>query len=400
MGIAVSMFILGLTLLAVDFGQTRTAMKDGLTRNPSGKGSSMHDLEAVIGDSQKEKLKIEVGEQEYTKQDMKKFFRRCIRKIEKQMPGENESLDHVEQDLNLMTTLEGEPVEISWELSEYKVMNVYGEIQKEHVRTDGTPIELHAVLTYTKDRMEQARYSCAAVIYPESLSGNKKETARLKEKIEEKEKETREKKRFVLPQTLGQKAVKYYREMDYRGLIVIVMGILTGVLLCALEKQKDDEAKKERQRQMLLDYPEVLNKLTLYLGSGMTLKRAWWKIVTDYEAQREVWGERFVYEEMKQTCYEMESGIMESESYERFGRRCERQEYIRLGALLSQNLRKGGKGLGQLLKTEAIQAQEERKAHAKRAGEEAGTKLLLPMFLMLAVVLVIVIVPAFLSVQL
>ena len=39
-------------------------------------------------------------------------------------------------------------------------------------------------------------------------------------------------------------------------------------------------------------------------------------------------------------------------------------------------------------------------AHAKRAGEEAGTKLLLPMFLMLAVVLVIVIVPAFLSVQL
>ena len=83
MGIAVSMFILGLTLLAVDFGQTRTAMKDGLIRNPSGKGSSMHDLEAVIGDSQKEKLKIEVGEQEYTKQDMKKFFRRCIRCREK-----------------------------------------------------------------------------------------------------------------------------------------------------------------------------------------------------------------------------------------------------------------------------------------------------------------------------
>ena len=52
-----------------------------------------------------------------------------------------------------------------------------------------------------------------------------------------------------------------------------------------------------------------------------------------------------------------------------------------------------------MLKTEAIQAQEERKAHAKRAGEEAGTKLLLPMFLMLAVVLIIVIVPAFLTMQ-
>jgi len=48
---------------------------------------------------------------------------------------------------------------------------------------------------------------------------------------------------------------------------------------------------------------------------------------------------------------------------------------------------------------ESIQAFEDRKARARRLGEEAGTKLLLPMFLMLAVVLVIVIVPAFLSMQ-
>ena len=66
---------------------------------------------------------------------------------------------------------------------------------------------------------------------------------------------------------------------------------------------------------------------------------------------------------------------------------------------LSQNLRKGTKGLSELLKLESIQAFEERKARAKRLGEEAGTKLLLPMFLMLAVVLIIVIVPAFLTMQ-
>ena len=95
----------------------------------------------------------------------------------------------------------------------------------------------------------------------------------------------------------------------------------------------------------------------------------------------------------------MESGITEAESYERFGRRCGMQIYVKLGALLSQNLRKGAKGMNQILKTEASQAFEERKARARRLGEEAGTKLLAPMFLMLAVVLVIVIVPAFMSVQ-
>ena len=42
---------------------------------------------------------------------------------------------------------------------------------------------------------------------------------------------------------------------------------------------------------------------------------------------------------------------------------------------------------------------EERKNMAKKLGEEAGTKLMIPLFLMLAVVFVIVTVPAFLTIQ-
>ena len=108
---------------------------------------------------------------------------------------------------------------------------------------------------------------------------------------------------------------------------------------------------------------------------------------------------RYAYEEMKITCREMESGIMQAESYERFGRRCHGQEYIRFGALLSQNIRKGTKGITQILKMEAVQAFENRKMRAKKLGEEAGTRLLIPMFIMFTVVLIMVIVPAFLSMQ-
>lgn len=73
--------------------------------------------------------------------------------------------------------------------------------------------------------------------------------------------------------------------------------------------------------------------------------------------------------------------------------------YRKLGMLLSQNLRKGTKGLSQILQKEAAIAFEERKGIAKRLGEEAGTKLLGPMFLMLGIVLIIIIVPAFFSIQ-
>ena len=177
------------------------------------------------------------------------------------------------------------------------------------------------------------------------------------------------------------------------------MSVLIAVLLWLQQKQDQRQNLNEKREQMMLDYPEIINKLTLFIGAGMTVKRAWKKIVQDYEVQKDTRGSRYAYEEMKLTCREIESGISETESYEKFGKRCEVQAYLKLGALLSQNLRKGVKGLSEMLRQESAQAFEERKASAKRKGEEAGTKLLLPMFLMLTIVLVIVIVPAFLSVQ-
>ena len=79
------------------------------------------------------------------------------------------------------------------------------------------------------------------------------------------------------------------------------------------------------------------------------------------------------------------------------GRECKSHCYIKLGSLLAQNIRKGGEGFMVALRAEVTEAFLERKARARRAGEEAGTKLLLPMGMMLCVVLVVIVVPAFMS---
>ena len=106
-----------------------------------------------------------------------------------------------------------------------------------------------------------------------------------------------------------------------------------------------------------------------------------------------------VYEEMLITLREMQGGVSEAEAYERFGKRCGTSTYLKFSTLLSQNLRKGSKGISDILRMEAIQSYENRKNTAKRLGEEAGTKLLVPMLGMLAVVFIMVMVPAFLSMQ-
>ena len=53
--------------------------------------------------------------------------------------------------------------------------------------------------------------------------------------------------------------------------------------------------------------------------------------------------------------------------------------------------------LADLLEKEALEAWDERKRKARVMGEPAATKLLVPMIMMLAVVMAIIMIPAFLS---
>ena len=130
----------------------------------------------------------------------------------------------------------------------------------------------------------------------------------------------------------------------------------------------------------------------------IVVRNAWEKLVQDYQEMRHKGGEmQYAYEEMKITMQELKNGIVETEAYEHFGRRTKVLAYMRFGSLLAQNVKKGSKGLMDLLEREGQNAYEERKQTAKRLGEEAGTKLLFPMMLYLLIVLAIVMVPAMMT---
>ena len=391
--------VAGSLLLLGDCVNSLVKTDGKIARNYYGKGTRTEELDVKKGDSKRTSVEVQVTERMYSEQEIQELFQSIIRKMDQWILGDNESLDRVETDMNLITQIPDTPVEVSWKLDRYDVMNVRGEIQEKEIDEEGEVVNLSAVLTYTEDETQQAMYQCAVRICPQTMTDMEAKKQFIKETLQKDEQLDRTERVWKLPDTIQGEAVSYYHKMDSRGFILIIMGIISGLLLKALRQQELKKAEDERKRQMMQDYPDIVNKITLFLGAGMTVKRAWKKIVEEYVNRKNTAGIRYAYEEMKQTCYEMESGVAEAESYENFGRRCNVQAYIRLGALLSQNLRKGTKGLGDLLKMESVQAFEDRKARAKRMGEEAGTRLLIPMFLMLAEVLIIVVVPAFLSMQ-
>ena len=67
---------------------------------------------------------------------------------------------------------------------------------------------------------------------------------------------------------------------------------------------------------------------------------------------------------------------------------------MKLATLLQTNIKKGTKELSNLLEKEAYDAFEKRKNMARVKGEEATTKLLMPMMLMLITVMMIIMIPA------
>lgn len=147
---------------------------------------------------------------------------------------------------------------------------------------------------------------------------------------------------------------------------------------------------------LLFDYAEVVSKLQVLVGAGMTVRNAWGRMVHDYEAA-EFRKKRPAYEEMRQTYYQMENGTAEGVSFREFGRRCRLQPYLKLSSILEQNRKTGTKNLRELLRTEVEDAFEMRKNLARRMGEEAGTKLLIPLFMLLFIVMVFIMVPAMMT---
>jgi pilus assembly protein TadC len=171
---------------------------------------------------------------------------------------------------------------------------------------------------------------------------------------------------------------------------------MAAAIVIYISKDRDLRSDvEERRRQMLRKYPQFISQMVLYLGAGMTVRNIFQKLSKDsYEYGKKT---DYLSAEIKRTVYEMNSGISEQDAYENFADRCGLQQYTRFATLLSQNLRKGNSELLNLLHEESVKAYEERMDLARKMGEEAGTKLLVPMFMMLLVVMIVIMIPALIS---
>lgn len=363
-----------------------------LVRNEWVEGSYVVTLKGITQSMEGEML-YEVRERILDRRERQELVEQMMEKLPVIILGENESLMMVRKNLNLVTKAEGYPFSIVWKSSNYDRVRTDGRVNTADLSPEGEKVILTAVCAYEEEKWEK---EVEIKLVPVQLSPREQYLAAMEEELKENDLLYRESAAFMLPEKIGEETVIWEEKSEENSLWPLPVSILGAAGLSLLMDRDLRERRKKRSRELVKSYPEFVSRLQLYISAGLTVKNAFLRIGKEYLSEKEATGKKkYLYEEVLICSYGLLNGRPEAESYLEWGKRCKDMKYRKLSFLLNTHLRKGNEKILSFLEEETDFALEERSRLARKRGEEAGTKLLFPMMLMLVVVMFLILLPAF-----
>ena len=354
-----------------------------------GKTSIMYAFSAKDEKGHVENVNIQVDSRNKTKKEKRKIIKDAYKKLKKKALGKNKSWNHINQPLNLVTQVG--KVKVVWEISDSKVVGYDGVINP---KVKKEIVDFRATLELEKVREE---YCFAGNIYSPKAINN------LDDKLQAYVNDNNKTKKSIkLPERINGHNYVFFQEVTNYGKFVLPVCLALAVFVFVAKDKDLDKEVEERNNQMIRDYPEIVSKLLIYLGAGLSFKSSIERIVTEYKrtqgSNKSLF--KYAYEELDVALGRMKNGVSESKAIAEFGKNCNVHCYIKLANILEQNIKRGTREMVFALKSEVSNALSERKNNALKAGSEISTKLLGPMVVMLVIAIVIIMAPALLSMNL
>jgi len=365
-----------------------------LLRKEWGEGSYEVTLSAQIGE-EKERITYVIEERQFTEEELNLMVVELTQKLPQIIKGKNENLSEVSEDLELPRQVQGYPFSINWKSSNYRLLNAEGRICTEEIYADTEEVILTALLVY-EEHCFQRKFPIR--ICEKEKTAETQREKQLLELLKRNDEQSRQNRLILLPKQLGEHVIDWKLIVPWQGGYLLLWGILgaAGVIFgMDYDLTKKDRARKE---ELIAGYPEFVSSMQLYLGAGLSLRNAFFRIGEDYRSQKQRNGNmQFLYEEIMLACNLLENGLPECEVYRKWAERCDEAHYRKLGYLLISYHRQGNADILSRLEGELFDAWEEKRQIIRKAGEEAGTKLLFPMILMLLVVMLLILLPVYMS---
>lgn len=388
--------LLGLGILVYDFVNTNLVFNGVIERNEAGTGSISEDLQLEFL-NQKQEFEVEVSDRRLSEKEIEKSFDKAVKEIEETYLGQNKSANNVCYDLVLGTEYVDGLIEASWKLSPYGIISRDGKLKVENIPEGGEIVDVQCTLYYEE---AERIYSFSVMVNRKGMDTLDGQLEAINRTIKETDESTRENAEYKLPKEISGMDLTWKKKMNFRGLQIILLGLLTVAGLAIGKKQDEKKARQMHIEELAKDYPQIVSQLSILMGAGMSFRKALERITGKYVFSLKQ-GEKpkAGYEELLKTYRKIADGRGEIQALEELGKSCECKEYRKLSMLLVQNLRKGSRDLLDSLEKEEKYAFEMRKQRAVRAGEEASTKLLIPMGGMLFIVIAVLVVPAIMQIN-
>lgn len=352
-------------------------------------------------DGERAEIPIEIFSRELPEEEKQELLMQAQHEFEQSYLGDNQSQEQVTENLRLASRYADGQVMAVFESSQPQYLWDDGTVHTDILPEEFVPVRLTVNFTCRDMSMECIYY---VNLMQKTLTEDGNGNTEIQKAVEEQEAASREQQTFLLPDTVGGQKVVWSKRVDYRPLFFPIAGLL--LIICIQQKPLQDKKKEQklREKELQKEYPAMVMQMSLLMSAGMTAVTAWDKIAGRYDQKKQaqsangIHGKMPLYlEEMRITCREIRDGGNVRRSWEAFGNRIGLASYRKFVSLLIQNMDKGTKDTAFLLGQEAELVVEEQKNRARRLGEEAGTKLLFPMLMMLMVILAIIMIPAMMS---
>ncbi|MBP5266262.1 MAG: type II secretion system F family protein [Lachnospiraceae bacterium] len=375
--------VIGLLMWGMEALQHSLLYDNTIPRGTPEEGVTEKEFTVTHG-NETDTVTVRIHPQARPKKEQKKLLARAKEELLSSYLGENASPKQIDHDLYLSTTYADGAVEATWNLTPGQYVDTSGALRPESIQE---PVEVVAeVELRCEDALETL--TLPLTIYPLSLDTPEGFGYALEEQLRQADEGHPTEGIIHLPEQVAGVDLTWRERMEGTGMQLCLLGIAAAVGLRAAEGAEERERKKKLTKALQRDYPNIVNWLSLYVGAGISMKQAFAMI------GKEATSEHPGYEAILRCYRSMADGKSEMAAYEDLSTYAPEKNYRKLSLLITHHLRKGSEDLMFQLEKEARAAFEQRKILAKVAGEEASTKLLLPMMGLLGIVLVVLIVPA------
>lgn len=357
-------------------------------------------------DGQRKEITLNISPRTYSEKEALAKMEEAFAYLEEHLKGDNESLSHVTSNLDFRLDEGLYPFEIECVSGQYSLVNNQGIVQNDedhwkelgYENQDiGIPVTIKITLLYGSYKKEK---DFEVIVYKKEQTVEEELFLKVIRTLEQIEKMAASEEYVELPTMVEGVSVAPLEENQIKAIHLWIFGLILSGLLLLREYEMEKEREKKHLEDLQRSYPWFVNELVLLLGSGMQIKNIFFLLVNEYKNQKNMAAYHgALINELETACHSFEIGMSEETIYYRLGRRLKLPCYIKIMTLLEQNVKKGSKGMTAIIEQEEHNALETRKNMAKRYGEEAGTKLLGPMVLLLLIIMLIIMFPAFMSFQ-